>query len=322
MIFRRRHTANFTTIGNELFEDQRLSADEVGILAYLLSRPNDWEVRRPALMRRWRIGRDAMKRIMNSWMRTGWCRAEKTRLSNGTFHVIYEIRDQPGPTLSDEEIRRALSLVSSESAADDDHADGDEAPDDPSATGDPPAGEPVAGDQGVATRHWPTKNLTNTDSEKTESPNRAGALARVIGKWNSDHILSRVTAESALALLSDKDFADCEAGIGPYLSDCRASNRKVCDLTTFVRERRWERFSAKAGQAKPSFFKARSPQWWRWREYRLATGQSVSYMDHKANSDPNSMWTESSEWPPAMPKKEAATADSISTEDAKALTGN
>ena len=36
MIIRRRHTANFTTIGNVLFEDERLAADEVGILAYLL----------------------------------------------------------------------------------------------------------------------------------------------------------------------------------------------------------------------------------------------------------------------------------------------
>ena len=31
MIIRRRHTANYTTIGNVLFEDERLSADEVGL---------------------------------------------------------------------------------------------------------------------------------------------------------------------------------------------------------------------------------------------------------------------------------------------------
>jgi hypothetical protein len=119
MIIRRRHTANFTTIGNALFEDERLAADEVGILAYLLSRPHDWEVRRPALMRRWNIGRDAIKRVISNLVRYGWCRPEKTRLANGTFHVIYEIRDQPGATLTDEEVRRALSLVSGEAASDD-----------------------------------------------------------------------------------------------------------------------------------------------------------------------------------------------------------
>src|SRR5216684_1125581 len=110
MIIRRRHTANYTTIGNVLFEDERLAADEVGILAFLLSRPHDWEVRRPALMRRWRVGVVAIKRIVHNWMRTGWCHAEKVRLPNGTFYIVYEIRDQPGEGLSDEQIREALSL--------------------------------------------------------------------------------------------------------------------------------------------------------------------------------------------------------------------
>src|SRR5436853_6269084 len=113
MIIRRKHTANFTTIGNALFDDERLAADEVGILAWLLRQHNDWEVRRPALMRRWNIGSVSMKRIINNWMRFGWCQAKKTRLSNGTFSIIYEIRDEPGPELSEEEIRDALSLVSS-----------------------------------------------------------------------------------------------------------------------------------------------------------------------------------------------------------------
>jgi hypothetical protein len=44
--------------------------------------------------------------------------ARKDRLPNGTFYMIYEIRDEPGPTLTDEEVRRALSLVSSEAASD------------------------------------------------------------------------------------------------------------------------------------------------------------------------------------------------------------
>ena len=39
MIIRRRHTANFTTIGNALFNDRRLELDEIGLMGYLLSRP-------------------------------------------------------------------------------------------------------------------------------------------------------------------------------------------------------------------------------------------------------------------------------------------
>src|SRR5262249_10309106 len=96
MIIRRRHTKNFTTISNDLFDDERLAADEVGILAYLLSRPHDWEVRRGALQRRWGIGREAMKRIVTNWIKTGWCWPVRSRAPNGTTFVIYDIRDLPG----------------------------------------------------------------------------------------------------------------------------------------------------------------------------------------------------------------------------------
>lgn len=169
MIIRRKHTANYTTIGNELFNDERLAADEVGILAFLLSRPNDWEVRRPALMRRWNVGRDAMKRIMTSWMKSGWCRAEKTRLANGTFHIVYEIRDQPGPTLSDEEVRRALSLVSSEAAdgrSDDSHGPA-EGSGHPPSTDPPPTGQPGVADQRAVGRMWPIEDSLKPESPKT-----------------------------------------------------------------------------------------------------------------------------------------------------------
>ena len=125
MIIRRHHTANFTTIGNGLFEDERLEADEVGILAYLLSRPNDWEVRRAALGRRWRLCRDAIRRVIFNCVRTGWIVARRTRLQNGTFNSIYEVRDEPGPELTEDEARAALASVSDAPAlADQDDSDG------------------------------------------------------------------------------------------------------------------------------------------------------------------------------------------------------
>jgi hypothetical protein len=119
MIIRRKRTANFTVIGNELFDDERLEADEVGILAYLRSRPDKWEVRRPALMRRWRMGERAIKRVINNLLRTGWIQVLRLRGRAGRFVVLYVVQDQPGPELSDEAIRQALSLESSEAVASD-----------------------------------------------------------------------------------------------------------------------------------------------------------------------------------------------------------
>ncbi|MGL3208709.1 hypothetical protein [Bradyrhizobium sp. BR 1433] len=167
MIIRRRHTANYTTIGNVLFEDTRLAADEVGILAYLLSRPHDWEVRRPALMRRWNMGRDAIKRVLHNLVRTGWCRPEKVRLRNGTFHMVYEIRDQPGPSLTDKEVRQALSLVSSEAVAEESIVR-DAVP----ATRQPPTGYPSLADPSPGDPSLAYIDIQKPDSPRTEFTQR------------------------------------------------------------------------------------------------------------------------------------------------------
>src|SRR5579871_5191322 len=113
MIIRRKHTANFTTIGNALFNDERLDADVLGVLAYPRSKPEDWEVKPVQLRKRFRLGRDSMRRIIRTGIRFGWVVARVTRLSNGTVSVIYEVRDEAGPELSEDEARSALSLVSS-----------------------------------------------------------------------------------------------------------------------------------------------------------------------------------------------------------------
>jgi hypothetical protein len=117
MIIRRKRTANFTVIGNELFDDERLEADEVGILAYLRSRPDRWEVRRPALMRRWRMGVVSIRRVIHNLLRTGWLEALRLRRRDGTSYVLYVVKDQPGPELSEAAIRQALSLESSEAVS-------------------------------------------------------------------------------------------------------------------------------------------------------------------------------------------------------------
>ncbi len=298
MIIRRRHTANFTTIGNALFDDERLEADEVGVLGFLLSRPNDWEVRRPQLQRRFRVGRDSIKRILFNCIRYGWMTGCKTRLSNGTFHTIYEVRDQPGPTLSAEDVKAALSLVSSEPPDIDanDGEPGDHLPD----SGPPPTPQPEAADQLRQTRRGSSKEeLLNTDSINPDSPNQVCGFADVLQTWPPEHVLSSVTSEAAYASLTKSLKIDCFEGLKPYLSDCKAQNRKVCDLTTFIRERRWERFvkggtvTAKAEPAIPY-----SPRWWRWREYYLAEGKSISFMETQAKM--GKPWSVPSEWPPPI----------------------
>lgn len=253
MIIRRRHTANYTTIGNVLFEDERLAADEVGILAYLLSRPHDWEVRRPALMRRWSMGRDAIKRVITNLVRFGWCRPEKTRLPNGTYFFIYEIRDQPGPELSDEEVRRALSLVSSEAASDaseevlrsEDIPEGALPPQHP-PTGYPSLADPPPADPQVAYKDIQTKDLPRTDSTKIERERERARekhalnLAEFKRRWptNADDDQARVDRAWFALDVADGEAALC--GIVPFLEHRKKLGRKFPPAGfTYLEQKRW-----------------------------------------------------------------------------------
>ena len=304
MIIRRKHTANFTTIGNVLFNDERLGADEVGILAYLLSRPDDWEVRRPALARRWRIGRDAIKRVMLNLIACGWVVARKTRLPNGTFHVIYEVRDEPGPSLSIDDAKAATSLVSSDADLSDSDEEGGEA--EPGRVNDPPdTGQPDTGEPDTANPSWPYKTLPNTDSVKPESPNRARAFVDVSSAWPRDHILSDVAAAAAFAGLTDQEKQACIDGMSHYLTDCREQNRKVCDLTTYIREKRWKRFEGRPQAGKPTLIKPGTAQWYRWKEYYEVNNPDLAKAMETFKAMARDFWA-SSEWPPGKSQSSAA----------------
>lgn len=251
MIIRRRHTKNFTTLSNVIFDDMKLQADEVGVLAYLLSRPHDWEIRRSALMRRWSIGPGTMKRIVNSWMRSGWCQATKIRLPNGTFCILYDISDLPGKELSDDEIRMALSLVSSE-VDPDGIIRGDEPEEPPSIPDDPPPPQPVLVDQGGGDEGVAYRDITNTEIPRTDSDQ------------NSERELARAREKHALNLAEFKrrwptaasddqnkideawfalDFDEADAalhGITPFLEKLKRDKRTTVPAGwKYLREKRW-----------------------------------------------------------------------------------
>lgn len=312
MIIRRKHTANFTTIGNALFADERLAADELGLLCFLLSKHHDWEVRRPALCRRFKIGRDGMRRIIRNLICFGWIVAEVTRLPDGRIFIIYQVRDEPGPELTPEEAKAALSLVSSDAGpgkADDDAEDGEgtETSEAAAAEGaDPPErgpadGRPTGGGQ-PPTANPPRlyKNLQKTDSQNLNPPTCARAFADVKAAWRHGCMLSESASQAAFLSLSDVHAEDCYQGIRPYLSDCDANHRKVCDLKTYIVERRWERF--KRSDDKPALVvvEVGTPQYFRWREYRQATGEWTDRSESAAKA--YGKIAVPSEWPPAMPK--------------------
>lgn len=300
MIIRRKHTANFTTIGNALFDDRRLALDELGLLCFLLSKPHDWEVRRMALRRQFKIGRDGMRRMFRNLIQRGWVVAEVTRASDGRVSIIYQVRDEPGPELTAEQAKAALSLVSSGAGHGASDHDSDDADD-----GDPPGVRPAEGR--AAGGGWPPpvnppppyKTLQNTDSQNPESTNRARAFCDVLAVWPPSQILSEATAQGAFGELDLQDRIDCIAGMRPYLEDCRAQGRKVCDLRTFIEQRRWERFKPKVAEAQVLFVvKVGTEQWRAWRAHLEATGGDVTAFDRMGRNPQYAGKAMPSEWPP------------------------
>lgn len=80
MIIRRKYTGNFTVIGNTPMNDEHLTAEALGVLCYLRSRPDDWKVIPPQLGKRFRCGRDRIQRILRELIESAYIvRSKQTR---------------------------------------------------------------------------------------------------------------------------------------------------------------------------------------------------------------------------------------------------
>jgi len=93
MIFRRVHTAHYTVIGNNVMNDDRLTAEALGLLGYLLSRPTNWEVRTDQLCVRFNCGRERILKMLKGLIDLGY--AVRKKLPTGG--VEYHIYDIPEP---------------------------------------------------------------------------------------------------------------------------------------------------------------------------------------------------------------------------------
>jgi hypothetical protein len=304
MIIRRRHTANFTTIGNALFNDERLQADEIGIIGYLLSRPHDWEVRRPQLAKRFDYGREAIKRVVWNGMRYGWIVAQKTQLTDGRIAMIYEVRDEPGPELSDDDIRRALSLVSSEAAECD-----DDDPDEPSLdlkrppptdppTGQPGVGQPATGNPYVdskeeSTKHGVTKDESDQNLRETRA-REAKKFAREFRlRWPTAAVDDQGKLDKAIENLPEESRQACLDGIAPFLEELAKHGRKHPPAGwKYIGERKWTLLPPRQrAEAAGHVFKAWSRDWWGALLMRIALRKPATVFLELAQQNPRREWS-------------------------------
>jgi len=93
-IIKRVRNREYTQAPNKLINDKRLSAEGLGMLLYLLSKPHNWKIITSQLSERFDIGKDKTHKIMRELRECGYSTREFERNENGhivgQFIVIYD----------------------------------------------------------------------------------------------------------------------------------------------------------------------------------------------------------------------------------------
>jgi hypothetical protein len=334
MIIKRRVTRQFVQIANEVVRDKRLSLEAHGLLHYLLSMPDTWEVNQSQLARYWSIGRDKCRRIFGELRGTGWASLERLQAEDGSFiGSRWIIGDECAAEVSPE----ALAQDDTDYDTDDETVEtGPEVPAAPESQApaaraqasdatDHTTENPAAGESGRRETR-PTENPslqerktlqkeifpTNTQAESVvegaddDDGSPPPTWGQVLARWPRDNVVSPFACERLFAKLDDRHKRGCYDGMPPYLADCRAKGQsRLCDLRTFIDERRWEKFAGNGIRAGASLYIVRrgTPQQMRWREWfeRNDPHRVKSFDRIMAMSG---TYTARSEWPP--PKDTAA----------------
>lgn len=129
-----RPEAGYTVIRDDVLRDDRLSYRARGILAVILSRPDNWRTDSVGLCRTGTEGREAIRSALRELEGAGYIVRQRLQDERGRWRQVALVYDTPQP------IQETLDLVSNQ--------DGFPTPGNP-APGEPAPGEPAAGGLGA-----------------------------------------------------------------------------------------------------------------------------------------------------------------------------
>lgn len=96
MIIKRKHTAQYAIVPNSTADDENLAADALGVLTYLLAKPDDWEVNVANLRKRFGLGKHRVYGILSELVEAGYVRRSQRRNPESRFvEVEYFVFDTP-----------------------------------------------------------------------------------------------------------------------------------------------------------------------------------------------------------------------------------
>lgn len=94
-IFRTVKEENYSIIHNDAITDSDMTWEARGMLAYLLSKPDGWEVRNDDLVKQSPSGQHKTKRIIKELEQAGYMHRRKERADDGTFMWVTEVYERP-----------------------------------------------------------------------------------------------------------------------------------------------------------------------------------------------------------------------------------
>ena len=94
-IIRVRKDEKYFTASNEPFVDTRLSWEARGLMGYLLSKPNNWEIRNSDLENQGPAGEHKLRRMLAELRQCGYMNRIRIKHDDGTFTWTTEVYESP-----------------------------------------------------------------------------------------------------------------------------------------------------------------------------------------------------------------------------------
>lgn len=94
-IIRVRKNAKYFTASNEPFNDQKLSWEARGLMGYLLSKPDEWEIRFEDLLNKGPAKEHKLRRMLAELRVAGYMNRIRHTLAGGTFDWTTEVYESP-----------------------------------------------------------------------------------------------------------------------------------------------------------------------------------------------------------------------------------
>jgi hypothetical protein len=338
MIIRRAHRPKqYATIDMALMNDERLTADALGVLLYLLSRPDNWSVQIDQLKSRFNVGRDKMQSIMRLLRDCGYARLEQVKdpntgrlLGQGySIHDEAQAVDEKRASNQPPVERATVPAADVEAIAEQGATACDREPENP-VLGDGSTenrlfrlpDSPTAGKPGSLLM---TELVLNTERNLSPQPPETGGgegLAlweKFETAWSWDVMESREPARRAFEQLDAVDQDRASRFARQYCEIAARRQRRKVNASKWLRDRGWENLAqqATAGTLPPSkvIIWAGTPQAAAWARHHAKPKLFMTEMKRPDGSRALGR-LEDSEWPPSRAEAPAAAAGSPETESA------